>query len=94
MGYGEEADRMVFVARNLLFLRICHLPLVNVESSVFFAQVIKAFSVICPSWRTVLAVKIGQFLELVATVEPNVPGNGRLVVFAEFILIAFFIVEK
>ena len=63
-----------------------------------FFEVIKALAVGCPAGIAVLALEIGEFTEstflVVGLSEPDVARNGRRVVLAPLVLIAFHVLEQ
>ena len=68
--------------------------LIDVESPVFFAQVVIGVAVGSPAGRAVLTVEVGELGELPVLLQPDVSGDGTCVMFAEGILIALDVVVE
>ena len=88
----KEADRVLLVERKLLFATAVNIALVDVERTVFLAQVVVGVVVTCPYGCSVFAVEVGQLGIVALAVKPNVACYGRTMVFTEVVFVAFCIV--
>ena len=93
-GAREEPDGIALVVGELRLGRLAYAALVDVEGAVFLAKIIIRVVVAAPYRRAVLAGEIGQLGVVATLVEPDVAADGRLVVFAERVLVAFVVVVE
>ncbi len=93
-GTCEVAHGIALVVGELRLGGLADAALVDVESAVFLAEVIICVCVSAPHGRAVLAREVGQLGVVAALVEPYVAAYRRLVVLAEWILIAFVVVVE
>ena len=84
---------MFFVERDLFWTSVM-CPMVNIERTVFFRQIIERLSVWCPYGIAVFACKIGYFIVNILVVvgeTPDITGDRRLMVLSPLVFVSFIV---
>ena len=82
------------MVRHLLFTSAVDTPFPDVKGAVLLREVIERLAVAGPYRGAVLATEGGEFGIAVVAAQPDVAGNGRLVVLAEVVLIALHVMVE
>ena len=93
LGHGEEAYGILLMVCELLLAGAVDVAAVDIEGAVFLTQIVVR-PVVGPARGAVLALKAAQLGVFPILAEPDVTADGRLMVLAERVLIAFPVVIK
>ncbi len=93
VGAREVAHGVALKVSELLLATAVELSAVDVERAVFLAEVIIVVGV-APHGVAVLALERGELGVVVVFIKPDVAADGRLVMLAELILVAFQVVVE
>ena len=89
---GEETDGILLMARNLLFALAINAALPYIEGTIALAQIIERLAISSPYGGTVFTTEISELGELIASLQPDITRDSRLMVLAEEVLVALVVV--
>ena len=80
------------MVRNLLFALAINAALPYIEGSIALAQIVERLSISSPYGGAVFTTEVSELGELIASLQPDITCDSRLMVLAEEVLVALVVV--